>query len=823
MKNISLISKIRWNASKATLVLLFLVAFNYSGNAQNCNFSNSDFDISTIGNHAYLSNINSNWHSYEIIFDSTGRWQYYNNDISFNSPGLKEICMHVVDTSDLNVPCDTFICKTVNIQIDTCPDIIDYFSFSTYQNADTFIANLYFNIDGYTSYQFDYGDGTSGTSNYHNYPDNSPRTVCLMVNNSNFSGCEKTSCITIVFDTINQSACNLQPLEFQKYIDTIIRLNIYDYYSNPSASRIFEDNINIASNSWANNGFKFFVYDTIQETWQTYQIGSTCRGPYNDINCGRAPASVIEFPTTTLEERKHLIRFLYSIPCESYVFGMSLPYPKYGEWLSDSTQVNDTSLFKAFEDLGISKIRQQTDSLPFVFFSQKCNLEFNTEQISRANPRDSITASFSFHSKYTQRTCRNSEIIRYYSSAVGTVYKIIPLSSSLYSEYYICRDGQIIYCNDADTTSYCHRYLNNLTYMGNYWSCDSNTTTCDSVTCVLPGDADHDLTVNNFDVLAIGLSYGRLGLRRPDATNSYTLQPSPDWQTTHYYGYNDKFADCNGDSIINAQDAVVIYNNYIERAVNVFNHRDAQLDSLPQVTLTFDTLPIIIANGTCAGAQIAGDININSVTTIDSSYGIAFSVEYPESFYDSCFSVAVDLDNNSWFVSNEPVILFYKNIPQFHRVDVSMVRTNGLNRSGNGRIGRIKFITEGDIFGRQLRNSSSYVYTFNVNSTQAIDNRGNKINITGSSTTVSFISLGYKQNEIHNLQVFPNPVNNILQLRADERITEIEITDITGKMVYASHPDTYQNQIDCSVLPSGIYIMQVKSDEGLSVIKLVRQ
>ncbi len=548
MKNISLISKIRWNVSKAILVLLFLVAFNYSGNAQHCNFSNSNFDISTLGNHAYLSNINSNWHSYQFIFDSSGRWQY-DNDISFNAPGLKEICMHIVDTSDLNVPCDTFICKTVNIQIDTCPAIIYDFSFSTNQNADSFGAAFYLTMDGYTSYQIDYGDGTFGTSNHHIYPDNSPRTVCLKVNNSNFSGCEKTQCI----------------------------------------------NLNFQNN------------------------------------------------------------------------------------------------------------------------------------------------------------------------------------------------------------------------------------TCDSVTCVLPGDADHDMTVNNFDVFAIGLSYGRLGLRRPNSTSAYTLQPSPDWQTTHYYGYNDKFADCNGDSIINAQDAVVIYNNYIERAENVFNHRDAQLDSLPQVTLSFDTLPIIIANGTCAGAQIVGDINVSSVTTIDSSYGLAFSVEYPESFYDSCFSVAVDLDNNSWFVSNEPVILFYKNIPQFHRVDVSMVRTNGLNRSGNGRIGRIKFITEGDIFGRQLRNSSSYVYTFNVNMAQAIDNHGNKKNIAGSSTTVSFISLGYKQSEIQNLQVFPNPVNNILQLRSDERITAIQITDITGKLVYSTLPDNYQNQIDCSTLPSGIYIMQIKSDEGLSVVKLVRQ
>lgn len=349
------------------------------------------------------------------------------------------------------------------------------------------------------------------------------------------------------------------------------------------------------------------------------------------------------------------------------------------------------------------------------------------------------------------------------------------------------------------------------------------TTICDSVSCMLPGDADHDLTVNNFDLFAIGLSYGRTGVARDNASSAYTLQPSADWSTTHYYGYNDKFADCNGDGTINAQDASVIYTNYIEAPENIFHHRPSQSDTLPQVTLSFDTLPIIVSNGTCVGTQISGDINVNPAQDITNCYGIAFSVEYPAEFYDSCFSLSVDLDNNSWFVNNESVILFYKNIPAYHRVDVSVVRTNGINRSGSGRLGKIRFITEGDIFGRHLRTGSSTAYSFKVGMTAAINNRGEKIELYGSATTASFITLKTPQKEIQQLSVFPNPVYDRINIQAGEFITNITLLDILGKTVYTESPDSYQQQVDCSSLPRGTYFLQIQSRQAISVIRFIKE
>ncbi|MBK6275954.1 MAG: hypothetical protein IPF58_15260 [Saprospirales bacterium] len=71
-------------------------------------------------------------------------------------------------------------------------------------------------------------------------------------------------------------------------------------------------------------------------------------------------------------------------------------------------------------------------------------------------------------------------------------------------------------------TFYCNRFTDSLIYLNTFWQCQS---LCDTTTCLLPGDSDHDLTVNNYDALAIGLSYNRTGIIRPNATTQYTLQP----------------------------------------------------------------------------------------------------------------------------------------------------------------------------------------------------------------------------------------------------------------------------------------------------------
>ena len=168
------------------------------------------------------------------------------------------------------------------------------------------------------------------------------------------------------------------------------------------------DGYKIARNAWARKGFIFFVYDgNTGQNWQTYQIGNTCRGPYNDITCNRYPTNVVEFITKDInngkQERKYAIDFINSIPCNAYVLGYSFFNAGYSEWLGDS-QNGDEDLFQALENLGVSRIRQQVENAPFVFFLRKCDPSYTPIQIQRPTQAYIIDTSFTFDGTWTKGT-----------------------------------------------------------------------------------------------------------------------------------------------------------------------------------------------------------------------------------------------------------------------------------------------------------------------------------------------------------------------------------------------------------------------------------
>lgn len=350
----------------------------------------------------------------------------------------------------------------------------------------------------------------------------------------------------------------------------------------------------------------------------------------------------------------------------------------------------------------------------------------------------------------------------------------------------------------------------------------SSITICDTVTCVLPGDADHDLTVNNFDVLAVGLSYNRTGNNRTNATTQYYLQKATDWNTTHYYGYNDKFADCNGDGVINIADVNVIDQNYIALAQNIFNHRDLQNDSIPFVTLAFDSIPTFTNNNTCEVAQITADIIAGNATLpLENTYGIAFSINYPFE-NDSCFNINVELDSASWLQTNDSIIFFYKNVPAYQRVDVAIVRKDGMARSGIGSIGTVNIITEGAVFVNG-RIAGDVNYTFSVTDVAAITNIGEKIDITGSTIDMGFIIASTQQHKIEGLNFYPNPLSNKLFIQAKEIIETIKISDLSGKLIHQLSLNKNAIEVDCSNLSKGMYIIEIKSNNGVSIEKIIKQ
>jgi len=82
--------------------------------------------------------------------------------------------------------------------------------------------------------------------------------------------------------------------------------------------------------------------------------------------------------------------------------------------------------------------------------------------------------------------------------------------------------------------------------------------------------------------------------------------------------------------------------------------------------------------------------------------------------------------------------------------------------------------------------------------------------------------LSVQTTEIDNISVFPNPVDDRLTIFSQNNtILRIEFFDIFGKRVYS---ETYQNNIDVSCFPRGVYILKVyDTNEYVSVYKIVKR
>ena len=78
--------------------------------------------------------------------------------------------------------------------------------------------------------------------------------------------------------------------------------------------------------------------------------------------------------------------------------------------------------------------------------------------------------------------------------------------------------------------------------------------------------------------------------------------------------------------------------------------------------------------------------------------------------------------------------------------------------------------------------------------------------------------------ELSGLKVYPNPTKDHWNIKAkNENITYVKVYNILGKKVMSVFPKSQEVLIDGSALKPGIYFTQIKTDTGISSVKLVKE
>ncbi|MTH15210.1 T9SS type A sorting domain-containing protein [Flavobacterium sp. LC2016-01] len=72
-------------------------------------------------------------------------------------------------------------------------------------------------------------------------------------------------------------------------------------------------------------------------------------------------------------------------------------------------------------------------------------------------------------------------------------------------------------------------------------------------------------------------------------------------------------------------------------------------------------------------------------------------------------------------------------------------------------------------------------------------------------------------------QFYPNPVQDILTIKNNSIIDDVEIIDVSGKSVVFKKINDLQSEIDLSNLSSGVYLMKVKSEGREKTIKIIKK
>lgn len=73
-----------------------------------------------------------------------------------------------------------------------------------------------------------------------------------------------------------------------------------------------------------------------------------------------------------------------------------------------------------------------------------------------------------------------------------------------------------------------------------------------------------------------------------------------------------------------------------------------------------------------------------------------------------------------------------------------------------------------------------------------------------------------------NFAVYPNPVQNILNIRSAQAVSNVSIFDVLGKEVMNVNPNTISPQVDMSTLSSGAYFVRVSINGASKTVKVIK-
>ncbi|HEX8514580.1 MAG TPA: PKD domain-containing protein [Bacteroidia bacterium] len=338
--------------------------------------------------------------------------------------------------------------------------------------------------------------------------------------------------------------------------------------------------------------------------------------------------------------------------------------------------------------------------------------------------------------------------------------------------------------------------------------------------CVWPGDANNDLSVNNYDLLPIGLSYSQSGPARSIVSNNWQGFASADWGTNQSNGQDTKHVDCNGDGLIDSNDTLAVNLNF-----SSFH------TLMPQIPLSRTTDPYLyfVSN---ASTYLPGDwVDIDimagtNTTPVNDLYGIAFNINYNAALVEpgteSLFYPVSWLGNPA-----ADIIRFEKMEPVMNTAYGAESRIDHAGRDGFGKIATLRFQAGTSI-------TSVVALNFSFSGYSANDSAGNILLLNDSALSIVIDPTATsitESNSSSNINVYPNPYSdhtNISYVLNEKSEVNLEVYNALGQHVLTLVTQTqpkgsyaYNFSAKRSGMEAGVYFIRLAIDGKITMKRIV--
>jgi len=327
--------------------------------------------------------------------------------------------------------------------------------------------------------------------------------------------------------------------------------------------------------------------------------------------------------------------------------------------------------------------------------------------------------------------------------------------------------------------------------------------------CVWPGDASNDGKGYLDDLFRIGYAFGAKGPARANASNTWQPQAGTAWTQSFPDGENFKFADCNGDGVVDSIDVIPLSINYNQTHAKTAGSTPAAAGD-PTMTLKFDQ-DTISGGGTLSGKIYLGD----SLHPINDAYGAGLSLTFDPTMFDPT-SFQFDLGNSDLGTLYELLALYKANAAK-GQIDLSVSRNTKTGKKVQKLFIEFKLIVEDNLAGFNAADMS-------IKNIIVVDSKLIPLLVNESNAQVVIAYSGIKSYKDLSayINLYPNPAKNEVTVDLSHYTNAtIAISNMQGQTLKTLKTvnDQKITDIDIADLPAGMYIVDINTPTGHAVKK----